>query len=250
MFYMDALRRAGATPIRVVMPFFPYARQDKKKDREPISASMLARIYELIGADHSITTHLHNDAIEGFFFKQFDKVGTQKLFLGAIKAYWEKTHGEFNPSDWMLIFPDEGMAKQVRELSERIGAGGYGGFAKHRIRPNEVAKMEFFGSCEGKNVIIIDDMVDTGGTLAGAGKQLIELHGAKTVIAVATHGLLNGQAPQVLQESCFEKVFVTDSVHIPEEKKFDKLIVVSLAPMLAQVIHKISKDESIHYENW
>jgi ribose-phosphate pyrophosphokinase len=110
--------------------------------------------------------------------------------------------------------------------------------------------MEFFGSCEGKNVIIIDDMVDTGGTLAGAGKQLIELHGAKTVIAVATHGLLNGQAPQVLQESCFEKVFVTDSVHIPEEKKFDKLIVVSLAPMLAQVIHKISKDESIHYENW
>jgi len=250
MLYVDALKRAGATPIRVVMPFFPYARQDKKKGREPISASMLARIYELIGVDHTITVHLHNAAIEGFFFNQFDKIGTQKLFLGKIEEYCIQTYGEFNPKDWMLIFPDEGMAKQVRDCSEKIKFGGYGGFAKHRIQDNEVDRMEFFGNCRGKNLIILDDMVDTGGTLEKAAEQLVSVHGANKVIAAVTHPLLNGKAPEILQNSAFEKIFVTDSVFIPEAKKFDKLSIVSLAPIMAKVIEKVSRDESISEENW
>jgi ribose-phosphate pyrophosphokinase len=250
MFYVDALRRAGASHIRVLMPFFPYARQDKKKGREPISASMLARIYESIGVDHTITVHLHNAAIEGFFFNQFDKIGTQKLFLHAIENYCKEKYNHFDPKEWMLIFPDEGMAKQVRELSERIHAGGYGGFAKHRIQDNEVDKMEFFGECRGKNAIIFDDIVDTGGTLNKAGGQLVKVEGANKVLAAITHPLLNGEAPEILQNSCFEKIFVTDSVYIPKEKRFEKLFDVSLAPTLAQVIYKISRDEYISANNW
>jgi ribose-phosphate pyrophosphokinase len=250
LLYLDALQRAGANRIQLIMPLFYYARQDQtNNDREPISGALFAKFYESLGVGHFITVHLHNNAIQGFFKGQFDIIGTRKLFWNHLENYCRKNEGSFNPKEWLIIFPDEGAAKRCRDFFYKSNAGGYAGFSKHRSEANKVDKMDFFGDVKGMRCFLYDDLVDTGGTLAMAGELLIA-NGAKEVIAACSHALLTGEAPDILQKSSYSKVFVTNSLYIDEKKQFPKLEIVSLAPMLSEVIKKAHLGESIRYENW
>lgn len=250
VFYIDALRRSGAASISVVVPYYYYERQDKTTgSRESISASLLGRIYEMAGMTHLTTVHLHNNAIEGFMMVPVDKIGTKKLFWDYLKKHLESRGETLNPEEWVICSPDEGAVKEGRTFGKKVGTGN-AAFSKYRAGPNEIEHMEFFGDVKDKRVLLYDDMIDTGSTAVKAGNALIEKHGAKEVIMAASHALLNGEAPQLLQDSQFSKVFVTDSLHIPESKQFEKLEVVSLAGILAQVIINSKLGESIRQENW
>jgi len=250
LLYLDALQRAGANRIQLIMPLFYYARQDQtSNNREPISGALFANFYESLGVRHFITVHLHNNAIQGFFRGQVDIIGTRKLFWNHLENYCRKNEGSFDPKEWLIIFPDEGAAKRCRDFFYKANAGGYAGFSKHRSEANKVDKMDFFGDVKGMRCFLYDDLVDTGGTLAMAGELLIA-NGAKEVMAAVSHGLLTGQAPAILQNSSYSKVLVTNSLYIDESKQFPKLEIVSLAPMLAEVIKKAHLGESIRYENW
>ena len=248
-FYVDALRRSGAASIQLLMPYFYYERQDQTGDnREPISAAVIINTLEMLGVKHFITVHLHNPAIEGFASCPMDKIGTQKLFWNNLIDYCTRTEGYFDPKEWMLIFPDEGAAKQCRKYAKRVGTT-QAGFSKNRVRPNEVESMDLFGNVKGFRCLLYDDIGDTGGTIATAAGMLMEAE-AKDVFAACTHPLLNGKAPEVLQNSALKKIFVTDTVHIPDDKKFEKLEIVSAASMLASVILKRHNGESVRIENW
>jgi len=250
LLYLDALQRAGANSIQLIMPLFYYARQDQtSNNREPISGAMFASFYESLGVRHFITVHLHNNAIQGFFKGQVDIIGTRKLFWNHLQNICRKNEGSFNPKEWLIIFPDEGAAKRCREFYQKSNAAGYAGFSKQRTEANKVEKMDFFGDVKGMRCFLYDDLIDTGGTLAMAGEMLVK-NGAKEVIAGCSHGLLTGEAPSILQNSSYSKVFVTDSLYIDEKKQFPKLEIVSLAPMLSEVIKKAHLGESIRYENW
>lgn len=250
IFYIDALRRSGAARISVILPYYYYERQDKTTDsRESINASLLGKMYELAGMSHLTSVHLHNNAIEGFMSVPVDKIGTKKLFWDYLKKYLESQGETLNPEEWVICSPDEGAVKEGRTFAKKVGTGN-AAFSKYRSGPNQIEHMEFFGDVTGKRVFMYDDMIDTGSTAVKAGNALIEKHGAKEVIMAASHALLNGEAPELLQNSKFTKVFVTDSLYIAPEKKFEKLEIVSLASMLAQVIINSKLGESIRQENW
>ncbi len=250
LFTIDALRRASANRIDVLMPYLYYDRQDKTSGkRESISCAILARFYELCGASSMTTVHLHNEAIEGFFHGPCDSIGTRKLFWNHLKNYCIAKDEYFDPSEWMIIFPDEGASKIVRDYVKRAGAGGYAGFSKQRIVANDVEWMDFFGKVEGMRCFVFDDKIDTGGTLVKAGKLLIE-QGAKETIAACTYGLLNRTAPTDLQNSAYSKIFITDLMNIPESKLFNKLEIVGTAEYLAEVLIKKHHGESLREEYW
>ncbi len=250
LLYVDALRRAGAEKISLWMPYFYYERQDKTgKKRTSISARVFADEFQNLGVSHFVTVHLHNEAIEGFFKCPMDKLGTKKLFWNTVKTFCTDRGEDFNEADWTIIFPDEGAAKGTRDFQQEVHAGGRAGFSKIRVNANEVESMDFFGVVKGKRCFIVDDMVDTGGTLVKAAENLIK-HGAKDIFAACTHPLLNGNAAEDLQNSPITKVFVSDSMYIPEEKMFPKLQIVSLAPMLAGCMIKNHLKESLRQENW
>lgn len=248
--YIDALRRSGAASIHVVMPYYYYERQDKTTDsRESITASLLGKLYETAGMSQLTTVHLHNNAIEGFMSVPVDKIGTKKLFWNYLQKYLEDRGETFNADEWVICSPDEGAVKEGRTFAKKVGVGN-AAFSKYRSGPNEIEHMEFFGNVQGKRVFMYDDMIDTGSTAVKAGNALIEQHGAREVVMAASHGLLNDIAPEILQASQFSQVFVTDSLYIADEKKFPKLTIVPLAPMLAQVIVNSKLGQSIRQESW
>ncbi len=250
LFYIDALHRAGAAHIGLWQPFFFYGRQDKTGEkREPVSAALAARTYEMLGVRQFVTVHIHNEAIQGFFEHQFDNLGTQKLFWNYLKAYCIKKYGKFDPKRVSIDFPDEGAAKNARNFEKDAGAGGHAGFSKFRSVANEVESMDFFGDVKDMDCGLFDDMIDTGGTIATSA-GLLKKEDADLVVAMCTHPLLNGKASKVLQESPLDRVFVTNSVHIPEEKRFEKLEIIPLGPMLAKCMIKNYFGESLRNQNW
>lgn len=248
--YLDALQRHGAVSTSLLQPFYYYARQDKTGgNREPVTGRMLADFYENRGVNHFVTVHLHNDAIQGFFNKQVDMIGTKKIFWNKLEAFCRERDGYFDQQEWLIVPADEGGAKQCRDFAEKTGAGFNAILSKYRKEANQVSAMNFSGDVTDKRCYVFEDMIDTGGTLAKAGEILME-HGAREVFAGATHPLLNGEAPKLLEASPFSKIFVTDSLYIPDHKIFSKMENVSLAEMLAEVIRKAHCGESIRYENW
>ena len=239
---VDALKRASAKRITVVMPFYPYARQDKKhRGREPISARLIADLFKTAGADRLMTVDLHTAQIQGFFDGPVDHLFALPLLADHVQAKW----GSETNEDLVVVSPDAGRVRVAERWTDRLGCGLA---IIHKRRdpnvPNEVKVGEVVGEVAGKKCILVDDMIDTGGTITKAADLLYE-NGAADVIVTATHGVLSGPAMDRLKNSRVGEVIVTNTLPIDESSRFDKLTVLSIAPLLARAISEVFEDGSV-----
>ncbi|NYH80298.1 ribose-phosphate pyrophosphokinase [Actinopolyspora biskrensis] len=237
---VDALKRGSAKRITVVMPFYAYARQDKKhKGREPISARLMADLFKTAGADRILTVDLHTDQIQGFFDGPVDHLLAQTVLSDYIRdAYSEE--------EITVVSPDSGRVRVAEKWADNLGGTPLAFIHKTRdpTKPNEVVANRVVGDVEGRLCVLVDDMIDTGGTIVKATEQLLE-SGAKDVIIAATHGVLSGPAVERLSNSGAKQVVMTNTLPIPEEKRFEKLTVLSIAPLIAKAVHQVFEDGSV-----
>ena len=235
---IDALRRASAKTITAVIPYYGYARQDRKaKPREPITAKLVANILTTAGADRIVALDLHAAQIQGFFDIPMDHL------LGApLLASWfidNKLTGE----DVVVVSPDHGGATRARKLAEFLEAP-IAIVDKRRPKPNVSEVMNIIGDVEGRTAIIIDDMIDTAGTIVNAAQAILD-RGAKSVYACATHGIFSPPAIERIENSVIEKMIVTDSIYLPEEKRVEKIELISVSELIGQAIERIYEERSV-----
>lgn len=231
---IDAFRRASAGRITAVMPYFGYARQDRKaKPRDPISAKLCAEMLEAAGANRVLTMDLHASQIQGFFNIPLDNlVGTKIL-----SQYFHDQIGVSNP-DYVIVSPDLGSVTRARKFTDKLDLP-MAIVDKRRPKPNVSEVMNIIGEVKGKKVILVDDMVDTAGTLCHGAKALVEKGGATEIIACATHGVLSGPAIERLQDSVIQKLILLDTVPVEGEKAIDKIEVLSVAKLFSEAIRRI-----------
>ncbi|WOP17411.1 ribose-phosphate diphosphokinase [Raineyella sp. LH-20] len=236
---IDALKRASAKRITVVVPFYPYARQDKKHlGREPISARLVADLFRAAGADRIMSIDLHAAQIQGFFDGPVDH-------LWGLPVLAEYVKGKYDTDEMTVVSPDAGRVRLADMWTDRLGSRL--AIIHKRRDPsvaNTVAVHEVVGDVEGRVCVLVDDMIDTAGTICQAAEALID-RGAKKVIAAATHAVLSGPAAERLNDSPFEEVIVCNTLPIRTPVPVDKLTVLSIAPMLAQAIHEVFEDGSV-----
>ncbi|MEA2037404.1 MAG: ribose-phosphate pyrophosphokinase [Nanoarchaeota archaeon] len=226
----DALRRASAKEINAVIPYYGYSRQDRKNmPREPISAKLVANLIETAGADRVITFDLHVDQIQGFFNIPVDNLETVSLIANYLL--------DKNLEDVVVVSPDVGGARRARKLANILGTD-IAVIDKRRPKHGVAEIMNVIGKVKEKNAILVDDMIDTAGTITTAAKAL-KKKGAKDIYICATHALLSSSAVEKLKDDSIKEVIVTNTIDIPEEKKFDKLKIISLSKLLADSITKI-----------
>ncbi len=237
----DAMRRASAGRITAVIPYFGYARQDRKaKSRDPISAKLVANLITEAGADRVLTMDLHANQIQGFFDIPVDNLAGGNIFAN----HYLKKYG-FANSDVMVVSPDVGSVARARSFAMKLGVD-LAIVDKRRERANQSEVMNLIGNVEGKTILILDDMVDTGGSLCGAAKALKELGGAKKIYACASHGVLSGPALERIAASELEELLLLDTIPYPAGKpQVDKIHYLSVAPVFAASIHRIYEDESL-----
>ena len=238
---IDAMRRASAGRITAVMPYFGYARQDRKaKSRDPISAKLVANLITVAGADRVLTMDLHASQIQGFF-----DIPVDNLIGGSIfGAHYLKKYG-FGNENVMVVSPDVGSVARARSFAMKLGVE-MAIVDKRRERANQSEVMNLIGNVEGKDIVILDDMVDTAGSLCGAAKALKEIGGANKIYACASHGVLSGPAIERIEASALEELLLLDTIPYPADKpKVDKIRYLSVAPMFASSIHRIYEDESL-----
>jgi ribose-phosphate pyrophosphokinase len=236
---VDALKRASAKRITVVMPFYPYARQDKKhRGREPISARLIADLFKTAGADRLMSVDLHTAQIQGFFDGPVDHLFALPLLADHVQEKW-------GDRELVVVSPDAGRVRVAERWTDRLGCGLA---IIHKRRdpnvPNEVKVGEVVGAVEGKTCILVDDMIDTGGTITKAADLLFE-NGATDVIVTATHGVLSGPAVDRLKNSRISEVVITNTLPIDDDRRFDKLTVLSIAPLIARAISEVFEDGSV-----
>ena len=238
---IDAIRRASAGRITAVIPYFGYARQDRKaKSRDPISAKLVANLITAAGADRVLTMDLHAAQIQGFFDIPVDNLMGAHLFA----KHYMKIFGKGN-EDVMVVSPDVGSTARVRAFSMGLGLN-MAIVDKRREKANQSEVMNLIGNVEGKTCILLDDIVDTAGSLCGAAKAVKEIGGAKQVFACATHGVLSGPAIERIQDSCIEELLLLDTIPYPANKpKCDKIKYLSTAPVFAEAIRRISEEASM-----
>jgi len=231
---IDAAKRASAHKIVAVLPYFGWARQDRKdKPRVPIAAKLVAKMLETAGATRIITMDLHADQIQGFFEKPVDHLYASTIFLPYLKS--------LNLDNLTIASPDMGGSKRAYAYSRALESDVVICY-KQRKKANVISHMELIGDVTGKNVVLVDDMVDTAGTLTKAADLMIE-RGALSVRAICTHPILSGNAYQRLEDSKLEQLIVTDS--IPLTQKGSKIKVLSCADLFADVMHKVHNNKSI-----
>ena len=232
---IDAAKRASARHITAVMPYFGWARQDRKdKPRAPIGAKLIANLLEAAGATRIITMDLHADQIQGFFEKPVDHLYASTIFIPYIKS--------LKLEELTIASPDMGGSKRAYAYSRFLDSNVVVCY-KQRKKANVVSHMELIGEVEGKNVVIVDDMVDTAGTLTKAADLMVE-RGAKSVRAICTHALLSGNAYERIEKSKLTELIVTDT--IPEKKKSNKIKVLTCANLFADVMHSVNNNQSIN----
>ena len=236
---VDALKRASAKRITVVMPFFGYARQDKKSHgREPISARLMADLFAVAGADRLMAVDLHTAQIQGFFDGPVDHL----FALPILASYLES---RLDLSRVTVVAPDAGRVRVCERWTDRLGSPL--AIIHKRRDPDvahKVAVSEVVGDVAGRTCIVVDDMIDTGATIIKASEALFA-QGADQVIVTATHGVLSGAAVDGLKNSRISEVIVTSTLPIPAEKRFDKLTVLSIAPLIARAIQEVFSDGSV-----
>ncbi len=237
---IDALKRGSAKRITAILPFYPYARQDKKhRGREPISARLVADLLKTAGADRIVTVDLHTDQIQGFFDGPVDHMRAQPLLIGYLKEH-------YGNSDVVVVSPDSGRVRIAEKWADSLGGVPLAFIHKTRdpLVPNQVKSNRVVGEVAGKTCVLIDDMIDTGGTIAAA-VNLLREDGARDVIIAATHGVLSEPAAERLAACGASEVIVTNTLPITEDKRFPQLTVLSIAPLLASTIRAVFENGSV-----
>jgi ribose-phosphate pyrophosphokinase len=233
---IDALKRASAKNINVVIPYYGYARQDRKaRSREPITAKLIANLLETAGATRVITMDLHAPQIQGFFDIPVD----QLIGVPILSKYFDEKGIE----DPVIVAPDNGGVIRARRMANRLNAP-IALIDKRRPEPNVAEVMNIVGNIEGKTAIIIDDLIDTAGTITLAANALIE-KGAKAVYACCTHPVLSGPAISRIEGSPIKELVVTNTIELPEEKLINKITSLSIAPLLVDAIDRIHNEKAV-----
>lgn len=236
---VDALRRASAATVTAVMPYFGYARQDRRprSARVPITAKMVARMIEAAGVDRALTVDLHADQIQGFFDIPVDNVYASPLLLGDV---WRQKYENF-----LVVSPDVGGVVRARALAKRLGDMDLAIIDKRRPKANEARVMNIIGDVDGRSCVLVDDLVDTAGTLCQAAKALKD-KGALKVVAYCTHAVLSGQAVDNISGSVLDELVVTDTIPLRQQAmECEKIRQLGIADMLAETIRRISCQESV-----
>jgi ribose-phosphate pyrophosphokinase len=236
---VDALKRASAKRITVVTPFFGYARQDKKsRGREPISARLMADLFAAAGADRIMAVDLHTAQIQGFFDGPVDHL----FALPILASYLE---GKLDLAQVTVVAPDAGRVRVCERWTDRLGCPLA---IIHKRRDPDVANrvtvLEVVGEVAGRTCVVVDDMIDTGSTIVNAA-EILFAQGAASVIVAATHGVLSGRAVDLLKNSSISEVVVTNTLPMPPDKQFDKLTVLSIAPLIAMAINEVFSEGSV-----
>ena len=236
---IDALKRASAASITAVMPYFGYARQDRKaKARDPISAKLCADLITAAGADRVLTMDLHANQIQGFF-----DIPVDHLFGAPMLANHMKKKIGKDPDGFVVVSPDLGSVTRSRNFAAKIGCP-LAIIDKRRPKANVSEVMNIIGDIEGKKVILVDDMIDTAGTLCNAAQAVID-NGALEVYACATHAVLSGPATERIKNSVIKELILLDTVPVPEENMLDKYTVLPVAPVFAEAIERIFADKPV-----
>ena len=237
---VDALKRASAKRITVVAPFYGYARQDKKhRGREPITARLMADLFKAAGADRLMVVDLHTSQIQGFFDGPVDHLFALPLLANYVGSKVDRTR-------LTIVSPDSGRVRVAERWSDLLGGCPIAFIHKTRDAriPNESVVGKVVGDVEGQTCVVIDDMIDTAGTITKAVDALFN-DGAREVIVAATHAVLSGPAVERLKNSKVSEVVITDTLPIPEESRFDRLTVLPIAPLLARAIKEVFEDGSV-----
>ncbi len=233
---VDALRRASAKTINVVVPYYGYARQDRKaRARDPITAKLVANLIETAGADRLITMDLHATQIQGFFDIPVD----QLVGVPILADYFKKK----NLEEVVVVSPDHGGVVRARRMAERLGAP-IAIIDKRRPEPNVAEVMSIVGDVKGRTAIIIDDIIDTAGTISLAANALLE-HGAKEVYACCTHPVFSGPAIERIKQANIREMVVTNTIPLSPEKRLDKIRSLSVAPLIAEAIVRVHEELSV-----
>ncbi|MCM3761979.1 ribose-phosphate diphosphokinase [Alkalihalobacillus oceani] len=233
---IDAMKRASAKTINILIPYYGYARQDRKaRSREPITAKLIANLLETAGATRVITVDLHAPQIQGFFDIPVD----QLLGVPILADYFQ----EKDLDDIVVVAPDNGGLVRARKMASFLNTS-IAFIDKRRPKPNVVEMMDIVGEIKGKRAIIVDDLIDTAGTITLAANALIE-KGAKDVFACCTHAVLSGPAISRIEGSVIKELVITNSIYLPEEKQIKKMTTLSIAPLLADALERIHNQRSI-----
>lgn len=237
---VDALKRGSAKRITVVVPYYPYARQDKKhRGREPISARLVADLYRTAGANRILTVDLHTAQIQGFFDGPVDHLFAMDVLAGYVER-------SYAGRPMTVVAPDSGRVRVAERWTDRLGGLPLAFIHKTRdpLKPGHIVANRVVGEVEGRVCLIVDDIIDTGATIVRAA-EIVRAAGAADVIVAATHAVLSDPATERLKNSMVSEIVVTNTLPIPSEKRLDKITVLSIAPLVARAIHEVFADGSV-----
>lgn len=235
---IDAFKRASAGRITAVLPYFGYARQDRKlKPRVPITAKLVADILTTAGAERVLTLDLHAGQVMGFFNIPVDNLNALPILIPYIKE-------KYGSEEVTVVSPDAGGVERARNFAQKLDNTALAVIDKRRSGPNQIAEMKVVGEVEGQTCILVDDIVDTGGTLVKAAETLLQA-GAKKVLACCTHGVLSGTALEMIEKSPLTELIISDTIPQPKAAKLSKITVLSVSSLFAEAISRIHTEDSV-----